>query len=158
MSVSVRLCSLSFFFFNDTATTEIYTLSLHDALPISLLPAPRRRSPVRLAQDVARGRRGGAALRQGGRGDHPVRDELSAPLPGFRGERPRLLAPRRPAELEQLVRGAVAASELAVPDRVLELQLVAILDGRRVAARARCQHQCSRAAQEPLVAARRHDT
>src|SRR5258708_23384948 len=28
-----RLC-LIFFFFNDTATTEIYTLSLHDALPI----------------------------------------------------------------------------------------------------------------------------
>src|SRR2546430_9679514 len=27
----------SFFFFNDTATTEIYTLSLHDALPISPL-------------------------------------------------------------------------------------------------------------------------
>src|SRR2546430_11787451 len=25
---------ISFFFFNDTATTEIYTLSLHDALPI----------------------------------------------------------------------------------------------------------------------------
>src|SRR2546430_17509508 len=38
-----------FFFFNDTATTEIYTLSLHDALPISRGPrsrcgrAPRRR-------------------------------------------------------------------------------------------------------------------
>src|SRR5258707_15892655 len=31
--------SLSFFFFNDTATTEIYTLSLHDALPISNLLA-----------------------------------------------------------------------------------------------------------------------
>src|SRR2546426_6838265 len=29
------LCSYSLFFFNDTATTEIYTLSLHDALPIS---------------------------------------------------------------------------------------------------------------------------
>src|SRR5439155_17023520 len=29
-----------FFFFNDTATTEIYTLSLHDALPICLLPRP----------------------------------------------------------------------------------------------------------------------
>src|SRR5256885_7999011 len=29
-----------FFFFNDTATTEIYTLSLHDALPISRRPAP----------------------------------------------------------------------------------------------------------------------
>src|SRR6266496_6482999 len=27
--------SSSFFFFNDTATTEIYTLSLHDALPIA---------------------------------------------------------------------------------------------------------------------------
>src|SRR6266446_5416321 len=31
-----RLCSI--FFFNDTATTEIYTLSLHDALPISGRP------------------------------------------------------------------------------------------------------------------------
>src|SRR5687768_18366818 len=42
-----------FFFFNDTATTEIYTLSLHDALPISSL----------------RGRRGGGrpAGRGGGR-------------------------------------------------------------------------------------------
>src|SRR2546426_6998886 len=29
----------SFFFFNDTATTEIYTLSLHDALPISIAAA-----------------------------------------------------------------------------------------------------------------------
>src|SRR3712207_7479054 len=28
---------VSFFFFNDTATTEIYTLSLHDALPISMI-------------------------------------------------------------------------------------------------------------------------
>src|SRR6266536_6539247 len=32
------LKSFSFFFFNDTATTEIYTLSLHDALPIFPLP------------------------------------------------------------------------------------------------------------------------
>src|SRR2546430_4914324 len=31
--------SFLFFFFNDTATTEIYTLSLHDALPISSGPA-----------------------------------------------------------------------------------------------------------------------
>src|SRR4029077_9647577 len=30
-----------FFFFNDTATTEIYTLSLHDALPICLLASGR---------------------------------------------------------------------------------------------------------------------
>ena len=31
---------LFFFFFNDTATTEIYTLSLHDALPICWLLVP----------------------------------------------------------------------------------------------------------------------
>ena len=30
----MRILSFSFLFFNDTATTEIYTLSLHDALPI----------------------------------------------------------------------------------------------------------------------------
>src|SRR6478752_10254488 len=44
------------FFFNDTATTEIYTLSLHDALPTSICSAPvhssnasatRGRGPVR---------------------------------------------------------------------------------------------------------------
>src|SRR5438477_9817182 len=32
---SASFVSFIFFFFNDTATTEIYTLSLHDALPIS---------------------------------------------------------------------------------------------------------------------------
>src|SRR2546426_4761084 len=31
-----------FFFFNDTATTEIYTLSLHDALPIFIVPLAHR--------------------------------------------------------------------------------------------------------------------
>src|SRR2546428_2552723 len=36
--------AIFFFFFNDTATTEIYTLSLHDALPISY----QRRAPLRL--------------------------------------------------------------------------------------------------------------
>src|ERR1039457_7641549 len=33
-----RFSLFVFFFFNDTATTEIYTLSLHDALPISVYP------------------------------------------------------------------------------------------------------------------------
>src|SRR2546430_8058442 len=33
--MSDRVTIFFFFFFNDTATTEIYTLSLHDALPIS---------------------------------------------------------------------------------------------------------------------------
>src|SRR2546422_6155971 len=39
------MCSV-FFFFNDTATTEIYTLSLHDALPISRSRAPRAARPA----------------------------------------------------------------------------------------------------------------
>src|SRR5260221_7730955 len=43
MLLSQSLTSFNFFFFNDTATTEIYTLSLHDALPIS----PRWPSPAR---------------------------------------------------------------------------------------------------------------
>src|SRR2546430_13198119 len=34
----------SFFFFNDTATTEIYTLSLHDALPILLTSIKQKRN------------------------------------------------------------------------------------------------------------------
>src|SRR5258706_13141236 len=38
LTASSHACLL-FFFFNDTATTEIYTLSLHDALPISLRAA-----------------------------------------------------------------------------------------------------------------------
>src|SRR5260370_20982092 len=41
------------FFFNDTATTEIYTLSLHDALPISSvspdMPGPLSRTVIRAA-------------------------------------------------------------------------------------------------------------
>src|SRR5258708_38635518 len=54
----VRSPDFFFFFFNDTATTEIYTLSLHDALPICLylghqiierkfssLAEPHKRSP-----------------------------------------------------------------------------------------------------------------
>src|SRR5574337_2227725 len=36
---------LFFFFFNDTATTEIYTLSLHDALPIYRPPPPPAAGP-----------------------------------------------------------------------------------------------------------------
>src|SRR6266508_3288469 len=48
------MCSLSllsfFFFFNDPATTEIYTLSLHDALPISPRHADRAARPRRLLE------------------------------------------------------------------------------------------------------------
>src|SRR5436309_14167356 len=54
-SMCIGFCSFSFFFFNDTATTEIYTLSLHDALPIprrlthSRRCIARARSPTRSA-------------------------------------------------------------------------------------------------------------
>src|SRR2546430_4438163 len=45
-----------FFFFNDTATTEIYTLSLHDALPISIPELERDRfaERERPAEEVVR--------------------------------------------------------------------------------------------------------
>src|SRR5580765_3571881 len=44
---------LSFFFFNDTATTEIYTLSLHDALPIFIeMSTVRPEIPIALAKVV----------------------------------------------------------------------------------------------------------
>src|SRR5579872_7583717 len=47
-----------FFFFNDTATTEIYTLSLHDALPISPAScswtASRRRAPASVGSTADR--------------------------------------------------------------------------------------------------------
>src|SRR2546430_13584524 len=61
-----------FFFFNDTATTEIYTLSLYDALPISLC---RRSAGLLSAGRIprVRARRGGP-----GRADHAAhpRDRL----------------------------------------------------------------------------------
>src|SRR4029434_5218614 len=41
--MSVSTVVFVFFFFNDTATTEIYTLSLHDALPIWLSRSPHTR-------------------------------------------------------------------------------------------------------------------
>src|SRR2546427_8946106 len=65
--ISTRsISSLLFFFFNDTATTEIYTLSLHDALPIC--PDPRgqgRARHRRLERHRARHRAG----MRGGRRD-----------------------------------------------------------------------------------------
>src|SRR3712207_8411123 len=42
--INYRVLCHSIFFFNDTATTEIYTLSLHDALPISSAPGRCRAS------------------------------------------------------------------------------------------------------------------
>src|SRR5438045_7978167 len=55
--MSCLVCAFCFFFFfNDTATTEIYTLSLHDALPISAGTRGPRRTPPARAIRRARGR------------------------------------------------------------------------------------------------------
>src|SRR6266576_1287379 len=55
------LCScIFFFFFNDTATTEIYTLSLHDALPIST--ASRNGLPAKVTHADAAHNAASAAL------------------------------------------------------------------------------------------------
>src|SRR2546430_9635260 len=61
----------SLFFFNDPATTEIYTLSLHDALPISRLPPPRAAAlhPLRRRGAAREARR---ATRPRGQGAHPL--------------------------------------------------------------------------------------
>src|SRR3712207_6867660 len=59
----------SFFFFNDTATTEIYTLSLHDALPICATGGGSRRhlGPARRAV--------GGQHRAGAQRQHDVADD-----------------------------------------------------------------------------------
>src|SRR5256884_9825787 len=69
--VVVALLFVFFFFFNDTATTEIYTLSLHDALPIS---SPR--GAVGRAHRVRTGRR--TAARHLG-GTHLLYEDLRHP-------------------------------------------------------------------------------
>src|SRR3712207_7256052 len=66
------------FFFNDTATTEIYTLSLHDALPIFRRPPQRRHGGRR--RRLA-GSHAGARPEARGRGGR-----REAPLPGRRSE------------------------------------------------------------------------
>src|SRR5207249_12296806 len=47
-----------FFFFNATATTEIYTLSLHDALPISLLLVSGAAGGLEVFEQIANARSG----------------------------------------------------------------------------------------------------
>src|SRR5687768_18038399 len=70
----VILSSFSFFFFNDTATTEIYTLSLHDALPI-----------CRCAWTSARNSRQRTARDGGPRRRAPRRDRKSTRLNSSHG-------------------------------------------------------------------------
>src|SRR5258708_35414436 len=78
-----------FFFFNDTATTEIYTLSLHDALPISAPALPQR-------QHDRHDR--GSVLRHGPRRDGGYRGgaDLGHPVGGPDGQGSRRHGPRYP--------------------------------------------------------------
>src|SRR3712207_7617058 len=75
-----RYALLHYMFFNDTATTEIYTLSLHDALPIygRRLLRPQQRSPP--------GLRGGARAGPGGHRGARLPTGRRRPLPAH-GER-----------------------------------------------------------------------
>src|SRR2546422_8403532 len=76
----MRLYTVYSFFFNDTATTEIYTLSLHDALPISAGAGyALRRKPA--------ARRDHRRREERGRGDpHVHRARTAAPTRELRSE------------------------------------------------------------------------
>src|SRR3712207_9393451 len=52
--IVIQIFSYLFFFFNDTATTEIYTLSLHDALPILSCQESLSFESQRVLQSVGR--------------------------------------------------------------------------------------------------------
>src|SRR3989454_5031314 len=99
------LFTLFFFFFNDTATTEIYTLSLHDALPIY-------RGADRLGEDV-RGvpRRDRFAGAPGARGSPPGRDAGGLHLA------PQSAVERRPEEPGRAARRDLPHAGAAVPAR-----------------------------------------
>src|SRR2546422_6576098 len=75
-----------FFFFNDTATTEIYTLSLHDALPIST-DRPTARPPDRPPGMGSHSRRPRAVSRRHPRAGRPagLRSLAGAAAGGGRG-------------------------------------------------------------------------
>src|SRR5215471_21375005 len=76
-------CLFFFFFFNDTATTEIYTLSLHDALPIPFPVAP------------AGGRRSAADCLSAGRPQAPRSEEHTSELQSRRDLVCRLLLEKK---------------------------------------------------------------
>src|SRR5438874_13832325 len=79
MESLVWLFKLVSFFFNDTPTTEIYTLSLHDALPIFQHLAVHQAGQHE-------GARRGAGVQQDG-GDQPRADQHAGPVPDLQGDR-----------------------------------------------------------------------
>src|SRR2546428_5378665 len=107
--------TLSFFFFNDTATTEIYTLSLHDALPIY---ARNRFSPSSSSTGVSRRSGGG-----GPQASVPARTpppstasrarSLQLATRSTRALSPSALAPAGPSNAAARVRACSAPSSTA---------------------------------------------
>src|SRR5205085_10064541 len=74
------------FFSHDTATTELYTLSLHDALPICRRPAPSRAARARLRAAAPAGRDAngpapGGTTRSGRTAWRPPRFHTATPVP-----------------------------------------------------------------------------
>src|SRR5205814_3579760 len=76
----------SSFFFNDTPTTEIYTLSLHDALPICMRASSSRVTPSTLSRRCARWRASSESTTgsSGGWGSSPRSEEHTSELQSLR--------------------------------------------------------------------------
>src|SRR2546430_9800997 len=116
--VAYTIVIFIFFFFNDTATTEIYTLSLHDALPISPVPVPGAVQPAlhHARHDHA------AAVRDA----DPVRlRELHRAVADRRAGRV-VPAAERPRVLAVLLRRLARAGRLPDPGRRRGLRLVRV--------------------------------
>src|SRR6266571_9129022 len=95
------------FFFNDTATTEIYTLSLHDALPIPPTTSSRRCSrPSWCCRHWSRRRRGRGGLPSGGE-----RAEPDGVLRGLRWRDARIESSSRMTHYDLIVIGSGPAGE-----------------------------------------------
>src|SRR3989441_11570131 len=106
-----RCSSFFFFFFNDTATTEIYTLSLHDALPIyrHRHSAPRILGPSTGPLDARSLGRGCAA---------PVRESRGQTMDlGLRGK-------------TAVVTGSTAGIGLAIATALAEEGAAVVVNGR----------------------------
>src|SRR2546425_13062102 len=89
-----------FFFFNDTATTEIYTLSLHDALPISARGESERlcllaRPPGHRAAHVAVAEHQRCEQGRQGRSDRPPRMRSEETPDGARRRREEVSVPEQ---------------------------------------------------------------
>src|SRR3989441_3913154 len=88
-----------FFFFNDTATTEIYTLSLHDALPICLCPA----TPRRTRNGSGRSTRAAARVRASPPRAPPRSEEHTSELQSLAYLVCRLLLEKKKKNISQLI-------------------------------------------------------